>query len=95
MEKFETERLVLRPFQAKDAAGLFEQLSHPRVHCFSADRLDSMEAAVADVARRNAAPVQLAVCLKQQDEMIGLMFAAMDEPDTYGLGWHLNTLLSG
>ena len=91
MAKFETERLILRPFQAKDAAGLFELLSHPRVHCFSADRLDSMEAAVADVALRNADPLQLAVCLKQQDEMIGLMFAAKDEPDTYGVGWHLNT----
>ena len=90
MEKFETERLVLRPFQARDAAGLFELLSHPRVHCFSADRLDSMEAAVADVARRSADPVQLAVCLKPQDEMIGLMFAAKDEPDTFGIGWHLN-----
>ena len=90
MEKFETERLVLRPFQAKDAAGLFELLSHPRVHCFTADRLDSMEAAVADVARRSADPVQLAVCLKEQDEMIGLMFAAKDEPDTFGIGWHLN-----
>ena len=95
MAKFETERLVLRPFEAKDAAGLFELLSHPRVRCFASDRLDSMEAAVADVARRSADPVQLAVCLKEQDEMIGLMFAAMDEPDTYGLGWHLNTLLSG
>lgn len=61
MEKIETERLVLRPFQASDAAGLFELLSHPRVHCFSADRLDSMEAAVTDVARRSADPVQLAV----------------------------------
>ena len=91
MAKFETERLILRPFQAKDASGLFELLSHPRVHCFSADSLDSMEAAVADVALRNADPLQLAVCLKQQDEMIGLMFAAKDEPDTYGVGWHLNT----
>ena len=59
MEKFETERLTLRPFEAKDASGLFELLSHPRVHCFSADRLDSMEAAVADVARRNADPIML------------------------------------
>ena len=95
MAKFETERIVLRPFEAKDAAGLFELLSHPRVHCFSADRLDSMEAAVADVARRSADPVQLAVCLKQQDEMVGLMFAAKDEPDTYGVGWHLNAKHEG
>ena len=88
--KFETERLVLRPFEAKDAAGLFEMLSHPRVHCFAADRLDSMEAAVADVARRSADPVQLVICLKEQEVMIGLMFAAKDEPDTYGVGWHLS-----
>ena len=91
MDTLETERLVLRPFEAKDAAGLYELLSHPRVHCFSSDRLDSMEAAVADIARRNAGPVQLAVCLKEDNGMIGLMFAAMDEPDTYGVGWHLNT----
>ena len=90
MAKFETERLVLRPFEAKDAAGLFEMLSHPRVHCFAADRLDSMEAAVADVARRSEDPVQLAICLKEQDVMIGLMFAAKDEPDTYSVGWHLS-----
>ena len=74
---------------------MFELLSHPRVRCFASDRLDSMEAAVADVARLNADPVQLAVCLKDQDVMIGLMFAANDEPDTYSLGWHLNTSYEG
>ena len=95
MAKFETERLALRPFEAKDAAGLLEMLSHPRVHCFASDRLDSMDAAVADVARRSADPVQLAVCLKEQEEIIGLMFAANDEPDTYGVGWHLNASHEG
>lgn len=37
--KFETERLVLRPFEAKDAAGLFEMLSHPRIHASTVLRL--------------------------------------------------------
>ena len=27
--------------------------------------------------------------------MIGLMFAANDEPDTYGVGWHLNASHEG
>lgn len=35
----ETEHLIIRDFQKKDAAGLLEYLSHPRVNCFVGDRL--------------------------------------------------------
>lgn len=41
----ETERIVIREFQKKDAAGLLEYLSNPRVNCFAGDRLCSEEAA--------------------------------------------------
>ena len=41
----ETERIVIRKFQKKDAAGLLEYLSHPHVNCFAGDRLCSEEAA--------------------------------------------------
>ena len=41
----ETERIVIRKFQKKDAAGLLEYLSNPRVNCFAGDRLCSEEAA--------------------------------------------------
>ena len=37
----ETEHLIIRDFQKKDAAGLLEYLSHPRVNCFVGDRLCS------------------------------------------------------
>ena len=41
----ETEHLIIRDFQKKDAAGLLEYLSHPRVNCFVGDRLCSVESA--------------------------------------------------
>lgn len=43
----ETEHLIIRDFQKKDAAGLLEYLSHPRVNCFVGDRLCSEESALA------------------------------------------------
>ena len=67
MARFDSDRLVLRPFESKDAAGLFEIFSHPRARCFADDRLDTMEEAVADVERRGANTLEFAVCLKDYD----------------------------
>ena len=41
----ETERIIIRNFKQKDAEGLLEYLSNPRVNCFAGDRLCSEEAA--------------------------------------------------
>lgn len=46
----ETEHLIIRDFQKKDAAGLLEYLSHPRVNCFVGDRLCSVESALAYIS---------------------------------------------
>ena len=43
----ETEHLIIRDFQEKDAVGLLEYLSHPRVNCFVSERLCSEESALA------------------------------------------------
>ena len=93
--RFDSDRLVLRPFESKDAAGLFEIFSHPRARCFADDRLDTMEEAVADVERRGANTLEFAVCLKDYDAIIGVMFAAKEEPDTYSVGWQLNARYEG
>ena len=34
----ETERIIIRNFKQKDAEGLLEYLSNPRVNCFAGDR---------------------------------------------------------
>jgi len=93
--RFETARLVLRPFESKDATGLLEILSHPRATCFADDRLDTIEEAAADVERRSANMLEFAVCLKEQDAIIGVMFAAKEEPDNYSVGWQLNARYEG
>ena len=45
-----TKNLIIRNFQEKDAVGLLEYLSHPRVNCFADDRLYSEESALAYIS---------------------------------------------
>lgn len=63
----ETERIVIRKFQKKDAAGLLEYLSNPRVNCFAGDRLCSEEAAWAYMQDSQKDIQRYAVSLKKDD----------------------------
>ena len=48
----ETDRLVLRPFCAEDAADVFEYLKEPMVNCFACMKLNSIEEAQAEMQKR-------------------------------------------
>lgn len=48
----ETARLILRPFELKDAANLLAYLSKPTVNCFQNDQLNSTDEAVAVIQER-------------------------------------------
>ena len=48
----ETERLVLRPFCAEDAADVFEYLKEPMVNCFACMKVHSLEEAQKAVMER-------------------------------------------
>lgn len=52
MNQLETNRLILRLFCNEDATGMLEYLSNPRVNCFLADRISSLEEALAIVQKR-------------------------------------------
>ncbi|MEH7899736.1 GNAT family N-acetyltransferase, partial [Bacillus pumilus] len=52
MNQIETNRLILRPFCVEDVAGMLEYLSNPRVNCFLADRISTLEEALAIVQKR-------------------------------------------
>jgi RimJ/RimL family protein N-acetyltransferase len=95
MVRIETERLIIRQFQEKDAAGLLDYLLHPRVNCFLDEKLNTFEDAVAAVKQRSQDPTQLAVCLKENDAIIGNLFAMKEEPDTYSVGWQFNEKIEG
>ena len=87
-----TERLYLRPFMEKDAAALLTYLGNPRVNCFKDQQLSATEDALRYIAERQKDDLRLAICLKETDELIGELFAEKEEPDTFGIGWHINQL---
>jgi len=95
MIRIETERLIIRTFQENDAAGLYAYLSSPRVNCFLDEKLDTLEEAFANVEQRKKDELQLVVCLKDGDKIIGNLFAQKEEPDTYSVGWHFNGEFEG
>lgn len=82
----ETERIIIRNFKQKDAEGLLEYLSHPRVNCFAGDRLCSREAAWAYMQYSPKDMLRYAVSLKKDDFIIGDVFALRENEDTYKEG---------
>ncbi len=92
--RIETERLVIRNFKEKDAAGLWDYLSQPRANCFLNEKLNTFEDAIADATIRSKDESQFAVCLKD-DTVIGNLFTVKDEPDTYSVGWQFNEKYEG
>lgn len=95
MIRIETERLILRDFQKTDAEGLFDYLSCPRVNCFLNEKINSLEEAINDIEKRSNNELELAVCIKENDKIIGNLFAHKEESDTYSVGWNFNKKFEG
>ncbi|GAA0316187.1 GNAT family N-acetyltransferase [Psychrobacter aestuarii] len=96
MITLQTPRLNLRPFTADDAADLLEYLSSPIPSCFAGDKVTSIEAAVAKIAKRQKDEGDyLAVCLNETGKVIGEIFYVKEEPDTYSVGWNFNAQFHG
>lgn len=96
----ETKRLILRPFQESDAEDLFEYLKEPLVNCFACMKLNSLEEAQKEVAKRKGETEYLfAIVLKETGKVIGEMDAYPETPapqeetavlDTFSPCWMLN-----
>ena len=94
MKPIKTERLVLRNFRREDAGELLAYLKSPVASCFLSLTLRDMDAALAETVRRGEDDAQIAVCLKDSDELIGDLFAH-PEDDTVSVGWNFNPAFSG
>lgn len=90
-----TEHLIIRNFQKKDAEGLLEYLSRPRVNCFVGDRLSSEESVLAYMFHSSKDMLRYAVCLQEDDFIIGDVFALREYANTYSVGWHFNQRFEG
>ena len=101
----ETERVILRPFQEKDAEDVFEYLKEPAVNCFACMKLDSIEDARAEMKNRaGEKEYYFAIVLKENDKVIGEIDAYPEpqephEPDslldTFSPCWMLNSYYQG
>lgn len=97
MLNIKTNRLILRNFQKRDAYRLFEYLAHPRSACFLGEKLDSIEQAFEYINQINTCSeeINLAVCTKDNDYIIGNIFSQKEIPDTYDIGWYFNKNIEG
>lgn len=93
--KVETDRLILRVFQPKDASGLLEYLSTPSVNCFVSEAIHSEAEALAYMSEQHEGMQRIAVCLKEDDAIVGDLFALREGDDTYNVGWNFNKKVEG
>ncbi|MGN8079262.1 GNAT family N-acetyltransferase [Variovorax sp. 22077] len=89
-----TPRLELRRFREQDAADLFDYLQSPTASCFLSLALADVEAARAEARRRSTDGEHVAMCLQNTGQLIGDLFA-MQEDDTFSVGWNLNPRFGG
>lgn len=102
----ETERLILRPFVENDAADVYEYLKKPAVNCFACMKLDSLNAAKAEMRKRSTeTEYYFAIVLRENGKVIGEIDAYPEtgEPhadegcpkDTFSPCWMLNLDYAG
>lgn len=87
--RIETQRLVIRNFADRDASAYFQLLSHPAVHCFVSEKIDSIEQAEQEIQHKKTLDdgSELAVTLKDTGEWIGTLFGEW-EKDTFCVCWN-------
>lgn len=90
-----TERLTIRPFTPNDAGDLFEYLSNPEVALYEPYDTFTLEECRAEAARRSKDSSFWAVCLKDANKLIGNIYLAERDFDTWELGFVFNPKYQG
>lgn len=96
--RIETDRLVIRDFEERDAERLYDYLANPPVRCFLDEKINSYDEALRKIRERQGQSDQgdfYAVCLKNAEWLIGEVFWVKEEPDTYSIGWNFNLNYGG
>ncbi len=86
----ETERLIIRRFTPDDWKDLFEYLSQENVVKYEPYNVYSVEASKQEAISRSENEAFWAVCLKRTKKLIGNIYLAKQDFDTWGLGYVFN-----
>ena len=94
--RLNTQRLVIRKFSQRDAQWYFQLLKDPQVHCFVSEKLENLSQAEEKVEQLSKIEdgSELAVCLKETDELIGTVFGLW-EGDTFSVCWNFRSDFQG
>ncbi len=90
MIQLETERLIIRRFVPADYIDLFEYLSNEDVVKYEPYNVYSEEQAKQEAISRSENPNFWAVCLKATDKLIGNVYLAKQDFDTWEVGYVFN-----
>lgn len=91
----ETQRLVIRPFSPEDSEDLYEYLSDPQVVFYEPYEAYSKEDCEEEALRRSTDSAFLAVCLKDNNKLIGNVYFSKQDFDTWELGYVFNSEYQG
>lgn len=95
MQQLETERLVIRRFKEEDWKDLYEYLSDEEVVRYEPYQVFSIEASQNEAKSRAESPAFLAVCLKENNKLIGNIYFAKQEFKTWEIGYVFNRRYQG
>ena len=95
MQQLETERLVIRRFKEEDWKDLYEYLSDEEVVRYEPYQAFSIEASQNEAKSRAERPAFLAVCLKENNKLIGNIYFAKQEFKTWEIGYVFNRSYQG
>jgi RimJ/RimL family protein N-acetyltransferase len=90
-----TDRLFIRRFISCDGADLYEYLSDPNVVRFEPYGVFTLEECQKEAERRSRDDAFFAVCLKESGKLIGNLYLAKLEFDTWELGYVFNAAYQG
>lgn len=91
----ETNRLIIRRFTPGDWSDLYEYLSDPNVVLYEPYEVSSQEACKNEAINRSKRDDFFAVCLKQNNKLIGNIYFSKQDFDTYELGYVFNANYQG
>ena len=91
----ETKRLIIRMFTANDWEDLYEYLSQSDVVKFEPYDVFSKEEAKKEAVARSKNDAFWAVCLKETNKLIGNVYLAKQDFDTWELGYVFNAFYQG